>query len=64
LEDVSFRRKVVPGDQLRLESEIDKLRIPFGRMKVKATVDGEMAAEALVKFMIQLKPEAAKKDNA
>jgi 3-hydroxymyristoyl/3-hydroxydecanoyl-(acyl carrier protein) dehydratase len=35
------------------------MRVPFGRMKVRATVDGDVAAEAIVKFMIQ-KPQAAK----
>jgi 3-hydroxyacyl-[acyl-carrier-protein] dehydratase len=54
LDNVSFRRMVTPGDQLRLESEVDKLRVPFGRMKAKATVDGELAAEAIIKFMIQM----------
>ena len=58
-DEVVFRRKVVPGDQLRLEAEIEKLRAPFGRMKVRATVDGDVAAEAIVKFMIQ-KPVAPK----
>ena len=58
-DNVSWRRKVVPGDQLRLEAEIDKLRVPFGRMKAKASVDGEVACEALVKFMIQMPGKAA-----
>ena len=52
-DEVVFRNKVVPGDQLRLEAEVEKLRIPFGRMKVRATVDGKVACEAIVKFMIQ-----------
>ena len=58
-DDVSFRRKVVPGDQLKLEAEIEKMRVPFGRMKCKATVDGVLAAEATLKFMIQM-PDKAK----
>ena len=53
-DNVSWRRKVVPGDQLRLESEVEKLRIPFGRMKTKATVEGDLACEATIKFMIQM----------
>ena len=53
MEDVKFRRKVVPGDQLRLEAEVDRVRPPFGRYKTKATVDGEVAAEALLKFMVE-----------
>jgi len=40
-DEVAFRRKVVPGDQLRLECEIEKLRMPFGRVRARApeTVD-------------------------
>lgn len=53
-DNVSFRRKVVPGDQLRLEVEVEKLRVPFGRVKARASVGGDMAAEALIKFMIQM----------
>lgn len=52
-DEVVFRNKVVPGDQLKLEAEVEKIRFPFGRMKAKATVDGKIAAEALIKFMIQ-----------
>jgi 3-hydroxyacyl-[acyl-carrier-protein] dehydratase len=53
-DNVSFRRKVVPGDQLRLYLELEKLRLPFGRVKGTATVDGELCAEGLLKFMIQM----------
>lgn len=53
-DNVAFRRKVVPGDQLRLEAEVEKIRVPFGRMKAKATVDGDLACEATIKFMIQM----------
>ena len=53
-DNVSFRRKVIPGDQIRLEAEVEKIRLPFGRMKTKATVEGELVAEAVVKFMIQM----------
>jgi 3-hydroxyacyl-[acyl-carrier-protein] dehydratase len=59
LDNVAFRRMVLPGDQLRLEAEVDKLRVPFGRMKAKATVDGELAAEAMIKFMIQMPEKKA-----
>ena len=52
-DEVVFRKKVVPGDQLRLEAEIEKLRVPFGRMKTRATVDGQVVAQAVLKFMIQ-----------
>ena len=31
---------------------MDRVRPPFGRYKVKATVDGELAADAVLKFMV------------
>ena len=55
MDDVKFRRKVVPGDVLRLEAEVDRVRPPFGRYKTKATVAGEVAAEAVMKFMVEEK---------
>ena len=57
-DNVSFRKMVTPGDQLRLEGEVEKIRVPFGRMKVKATVNGDLACEAVIKFMIQMPPAA------
>lgn len=47
-----FRRKVVPGDVLRLEIEITKIRRSFGAGKGVATVNGEKAAEAEILFSI------------
>jgi 3-hydroxyacyl-[acyl-carrier-protein] dehydratase len=58
-DNVAFRRKVVPGDQLRLEVEVEKIRVPFGRMKAKATVDGDLACEGTIKFMIQMPDKKA-----
>lgn len=46
LEHVRFRRPVVPGDQLRLEVELLHKRRPLWKMKGKALVDGQVAAEA------------------
>ncbi len=43
--DAKFRKPVVPGDQLRLEAEIVKLKTKFCHLKGRATVDGEVAAE-------------------
>lgn len=47
-----FRRKVVPGDVLKLEIEITKIRRSFGAGKGIATVNGEKAAEAEILFAI------------
>ncbi|MFJ5964339.1 MULTISPECIES: 3-hydroxyacyl-ACP dehydratase FabZ [unclassified Bacillus (in: firmicutes)] len=47
-----FKRQVKPGDQLRLEVEITRLRGPIGKGKAVATVDGEIACEAELTFSI------------
>ena len=41
-----FRRPVVPGDQLRLEVTVRSWRGNFCKLEGKATVNGELAAEA------------------
>jgi 3-hydroxyacyl-[acyl-carrier-protein] dehydratase len=40
-----FRRQVVPGDTLRLEVSIEKMRGPLARIIGRALVDGQVAAE-------------------
>lgn len=45
IDNVRFRRPVLPGDQLRFEVEKTWLRGALGRMHGKATVDGELAVE-------------------
>lgn len=47
-----FRRKVIPGDVLRLEIEMVKSRENYGVGKAIAMVDGEIACEAELSFMI------------
>ncbi len=48
-----FKRQVQPGDQLRLEVEILRMKGPIGKGKGIATVDGEIACEAEIMFAIQ-----------
>ncbi|WP_182199841.1 3-hydroxyacyl-ACP dehydratase FabZ [Paraliobacillus salinarum] len=48
-----FKRQVKPGDQLRLEVEITRLKGPIGKGKATATVDGELACEAEIMFAIK-----------
>jgi 3-hydroxyacyl-[acyl-carrier-protein] dehydratase/UDP-3-O-[3-hydroxymyristoyl] N-acetylglucosamine deacetylase/3-hydroxyacyl-[acyl-carrier-protein] dehydratase len=45
LQKVKFRRLVVPGDQLKLEVEILKLRGKICHVLGKASVEGEVVAE-------------------
>ena len=47
IEKVRFRRPVVPGDQLRMEVESLRLRTYHSRFRGLATVDGELAVEAI-----------------
>lgn len=48
-----FKRQVKPGDQLKLEVEITRLKGAIGKGKGRATVDGEVACEAEIMFAIQ-----------
>jgi 3-hydroxyacyl-[acyl-carrier-protein] dehydratase len=52
IEDMRFRRPVVPGDQLRLEFTLTKRRGPIGKGHVKATVEGQLAAEGTISFAL------------
>lgn len=51
-DNLKFRRKVVPGDTLRLEVEVIRLRGNFGSAHGKAYVGDELAAEGTVKFAV------------
>lgn len=48
-----FKRQVKPGDQLKLEVEITRMKGPIGKGKGIATVDGEVACEAEIMFAIK-----------
>ena len=50
IESARFRRPVVPGDQLRIEMELLNRRTNFGKLQGRATVEGKLAAEAIVTF--------------
>jgi beta-hydroxyacyl-ACP dehydratase FabZ len=48
IDEARFRRPVVPGDQIRYELEVLKLRSAYCKLAGKALVDGEVAAEAVL----------------
>ena len=52
VDKAKFRRQVVPGDTLRLEVEIIKLKRNAGIGKGTAYVDGKKACEAEISFLI------------
>ena len=52
MNNVKFRKPVVPGDQLRLEVEVVKLKEKTGMVHAKALVEGKVVAEADLMFSI------------
>jgi len=52
IEECRFKRLVQPGDTLRLEVVMERLGRRFGRGRGVASVDGEVACEALLSFII------------
>jgi len=52
IDECRFRRTVLPGDTLRIEVTVEKLARLFGRARTVATVDGEVAVEATLSFVI------------
>jgi 3-hydroxyacyl-[acyl-carrier-protein] dehydratase len=52
IDECRFKRVVQPGDTLRLEVTMEKLGRRFGRGRAVASVDGEVACEALISFII------------
>ena len=52
INNAKFKKKVVPGDKLKLECEIIKQNGPVGVGKATATVDGKVAVAAELTFMI------------
>jgi 3-hydroxyacyl-[acyl-carrier-protein] dehydratase len=52
IDECRFRRTVLPGDTLRIEVTVEKLSRLFGKARSVARVDGEVAVEATLSFVI------------
>ena len=52
IDSAKFKKKVIPGDILILETEIIKSKGPMGIGKATATVDGKLAVTAQLTFAI------------
>lgn len=52
IDGVRFKRQVRPGDVLRLEVEMGRMRRGVGKGTATATVDGELAAKAELMFAV------------
>lgn len=57
IDNCRFKRQVKPGDQLRLEVEMTRVRGAIGKGKGTATVDGELVCEAELTFALGDKKE-------
>jgi 3-hydroxyacyl-[acyl-carrier-protein] dehydratase len=57
VEEAKFRRPVIPGDQLRIEMKMLRLKHTVAKMQGLATVDGQVVAEATL--MCKLTDRAA-----
>jgi 3-hydroxyacyl-[acyl-carrier-protein] dehydratase len=53
-----WRKQVTPGDVLRLEVQLTRVRGPIGKGTARATVEGELVAEGEVMFALGPSPVA------
>ncbi|MBV9744221.1 MAG: 3-hydroxyacyl-ACP dehydratase FabZ [Acidobacteriia bacterium] len=58
IENARFRKPVLPGDTLRVEMTVVKRRTNVAKMAGRATVDGQLVAEAEVMCKLANKEEA------
>jgi beta-hydroxyacyl-ACP dehydratase FabZ len=59
MEEIKFRKPVVPGDKLELKIEILNMRSRFGKAKGEAFCEGVLTTEATFSFAIVDKEAAA-----
>jgi len=52
IDDVRFKRIVRPGDELRLECDLETVRGSIGKGKVRATVGDELAVRGTLTFAV------------
>ncbi|MEX2244555.1 MAG: 3-hydroxyacyl-ACP dehydratase FabZ [Fimbriimonadaceae bacterium] len=52
IDDVKFKRQVVPGDQLVTDVELVWMRQDVGRIRATATVEGDVAAQMEMTFKL------------
>lgn len=52
IDSVRFRKQVIPGDKLDLEVRVLRIKSVMGKAAVKASVEGEVAAEGEIMFAL------------
>lgn len=56
IDNARFRKLMQPGDQMRIEVELTKIRLGMSKVHGKVLVDGEIAAEADLMFAYRSEP--------
>jgi 3-hydroxyacyl-[acyl-carrier-protein] dehydratase len=56
VDEVRFKRQVVPGDTLRIELTLTRVRGPIGQGTGEATVDGQLACRGTFMFALGAAP--------
>jgi 3-hydroxyacyl-[acyl-carrier-protein] dehydratase len=64
IDNVRFRRPVVPGEQLRIEMTVLAWRGDFCKLDGKATVNGELAVEGTLMCKMIDRPDLEKKPTS
>jgi len=64
IDEMRFKRIVRPGDTVRYEAVIDRMRRGYARVNVRAFVGDELAAEGVIQAIFQPRAEAAPKQSA
>jgi 3-hydroxyacyl-[acyl-carrier-protein] dehydratase len=64
VENAKFRKPVVPGDQLRLEMKLSRLKKNIAKMEGVATVDGQIVAEAALLCVLSERASASESTAA
>jgi UDP-3-O-[3-hydroxymyristoyl] N-acetylglucosamine deacetylase / 3-hydroxyacyl-[acyl-carrier-protein] dehydratase len=52
VDNFKFRKTVVPGDQVVIESEAMRIKARTGQARIRATVDNQVVCEGILKFML------------
>ena len=60
VENARFRKPVVPGDQLRIEMLVTRLKTRVGKLNGKAYVEGQLVAESDIMFSMVDRPKPTK----
>jgi 3-hydroxyacyl-[acyl-carrier-protein] dehydratase len=64
IDEMHFKRIVRPGDTARFEAVVEKMRRGYARVKVRAFVGEEVAAEGVIQAIFQPRAVAAPRQTA